>query len=91
MPQNCGDACTTPLRVSRSDASAKVVYFLKILKEHLSASESKASLLVDLATFFLQIEYQSLDSLRCVRIRRDLPGQLAESWNLYFEFSAFVL
>ena len=48
------------------------------------------TLLVDLAKFFFQVSDQLLDPLRGVRVRRHLPGELAVSQNLHFQFDAFV-
>ena len=50
----------------------------------------QAALLVYLAQLFFQVSDQFLDPLRGVRVRRDLPGQLAVSQNLHFQFDAFV-
>ena len=48
------------------------------------------TLLVDLAKLFFQVSDQLLDPLRGVRVRRHLPGELAVSQNLHFQFDALV-
>jgi hypothetical protein len=39
----------------------------------------------------LQVSNQLFDAARRVGIRRDLPGKLAVSQDLHFQFNAFVL
>ena len=50
----------------------------------------EAALLVYLAGFSFQVGDQFFDVLRGVRVRRHLPGELAVSQNLHFQFDAFV-
>ena len=77
---------------SRVPSGRRLAHALAPIDRHMTAARAGASggLTRYLAQLFFQVSDQFLDPLRGVRVRRHLPGELAVSQNLHFQFDAFV-